>query len=77
MSEEIKLSAEALARIGYVAYGDAADWKAFNGERMPQWSELPTHIRHRWICAAVEIARAEGEHLGARIAAAARLAVRS
>lgn len=39
-------------QIGYEAYGDAADWKAYNDERMPQWDDLPPHIRDRWQAAA-------------------------
>lgn len=46
-----------LAKIGYEAYGDEAAWKAYNGEPMPQWDELPQHIRTRWIVATGAIAK--------------------
>jgi hypothetical protein len=47
-----------LARIGYEAYGAEADWKAYNGEPMPQWDELPGHIHTKWTSAAGAIAEA-------------------
>jgi len=30
---------EALARIGYEAYGAHAEWKAFDGRPMPRWDD--------------------------------------
>jgi len=47
-----------LGRVGYEAYGAEADWKAYNGEPMPQWEELPGHIRTKWAVAAGAIAKA-------------------
>lgn len=47
-----------LARIGYEAYGDRADWKAHDGEPMPRWDDLPQHVRDRWMVATGAIARA-------------------
>lgn len=41
-----------LARIGYNAYGDKAEWKNYAGDPMPQWEELPQHIRDKWRSAA-------------------------
>lgn len=41
-----------LARIGYDAYGDRAEWKNYEGKPMPQWDELPQHIRDKWRSAA-------------------------
>jgi hypothetical protein len=45
------MNIEALARIGYEAYGKKADWKAYDGKPMPQWHELPQHIRDKWMAA--------------------------
>jgi len=45
------MNIEALARIGYEAYGAKADWKAYDGKPMPQWVELPQHIRDKWMAA--------------------------
>ena len=41
-----------LAKVGYDAYGAKAEWKAYNGQPMPQWDELPQHIRDKWRSAA-------------------------
>jgi hypothetical protein len=46
-----------LAQIGYEAYGAEADWKAYNGEPMPQWNDLPQHIRTKWTVATGAIAK--------------------
>lgn len=48
---------ERMARKGYEAYGNEADWKAYNGEAMPKWDELPDHIQRKWCIAAQAIAR--------------------
>jgi len=37
-----------MAKAGYDAYGAAADWKNYAGKPMPQWDELPQHIRDKW-----------------------------
>ena len=47
-----------LAKIGYEAYGVEADWKAYNGESMPQWDELPQHVRTKGVVATGAIVRA-------------------
>lgn len=44
-----------LGRIGYEAYGDVADWKNYEGKRMPSWDELPEDIRVKWTAAAKAI----------------------
>jgi len=44
-----------LGEIGYEAYGDAADWKNYEGKPMPRWVELPQHIRDKWAAAASAI----------------------
>lgn len=46
---------EALGKIGYDAYGEAAGWKNFRGDPMPSWDELPSHIRRYWCHAAIAI----------------------
>ena len=33
------MNIEALARIGYEAYGAHAEWKAFDGRPMPRWDD--------------------------------------
>lgn len=45
-----------LAQIGYEAYGAEADWKAYNGEPMPKWDELPDHIHRKWKAAVGAVA---------------------
>jgi surface antigen len=37
----------------YQAYGNAADWKNYQGNPMPQWSELPPNIQTYWRAAAI------------------------
>jgi hypothetical protein len=44
-----------LGKVGYNAYGAAAEWKNFAGDPMPQWDELPEHIRWKWRTAAKAI----------------------
>jgi len=45
-----------LAQTGYEAYGQEADWKAYNGEPMPKWHELPDHIHRKWKAAVGAVA---------------------
>jgi hypothetical protein len=47
-----------LAKIGFDAYGEEAEWKAYNGDPMPRWDELPEHVRTKWTVAAGAIAKA-------------------
>lgn len=47
-----------LAKAGYEAYGEFADWKNFRGDRMPDWDELPDPQRHAWVSAAGAMYRA-------------------
>lgn len=44
-SEEYYLE---LAKIGYQAYGDKADWKNYQGLPMPAWDDLPENIKIYW-----------------------------
>jgi len=46
---------ESLAHIGYVAYGEEANWKSYEGKPMPLWEELPEHIRRKWRAATYRI----------------------
>lgn len=39
------------AKVGYDAYGESVDWKAYNGERMPDWDALPERIKAAWVVA--------------------------
>lgn len=55
MDQVQRARVEQLAKIGYAAYGDKAEWRAYNGETMPEWVDLPEHIRERWIAAAIAI----------------------
>jgi len=57
-SPEWDLTLRQLAQIGYEAYGAEADWKAYNGEPMPQWDELPQHIQTKWRAATAAITKA-------------------
>lgn len=42
-----------LGRNAYMRYGAATDFKNFQGDPMPAWSELPEQIRQAWAAAAV------------------------
>ncbi len=44
-----------LGEVGYRAYGDNREWKAYNGEPMPLWEVLPSHIQEAWTAAAKAI----------------------
>jgi hypothetical protein len=39
-------------RIAYEAYGRQVGWLAYNGQPMPNWTELPERIRIAWQAAA-------------------------
>lgn len=52
-----------LARIGYEAYGDKAEWKNFSGDKMPSWDEVPEHIKEKWEAAVSAVVRSVGERL--------------
>jgi hypothetical protein len=54
-----------LARIAYSGYGTKAGWKAYNGEAMPTWDELPPHIRERWLAAINAVLVAQHNSYGA------------
>lgn len=44
-------------QIGFEAYGDEAEWEAFDGRPMPRWDEaLRADIKHKWEVAAKAIA---------------------
>jgi hypothetical protein len=49
---------EAVARVGYEAYGAHADWKAYDGRPMPRWDELRPDIKEKWGVAAEAIVTA-------------------
>jgi hypothetical protein len=52
------MTVEELGRIGYEAYGDHAEWKAFDGRPMPRWDDLRPDIKEKWAVAAKAIAGA-------------------
>lgn len=52
-----------LAQTGYEAYGAKAGWKAYNGAAMPQWDELPEHVREKWRVATLAIVARYGRML--------------
>ena len=45
-----------LGRIGFNAYSEKADWKNYEGNPIPQWPDLPQHIRDKWAVATEAIA---------------------
>lgn len=51
-------------QIGYEAYGDKAEWKAFNGQPMPTWAEVRQDIKDKWEHAAEAIAAAVADREG-------------
>jgi hypothetical protein len=44
-----------IGKRGYEAYASSADWKNFQGNKMPEWEELPEAIKTHWIRAAFAI----------------------
>ena len=44
-----------LAKLGYQAYGDKADWKNYQGLPMPTWETLPENIKTYWIAAVTAV----------------------
>lgn len=42
------INTASLATSLYKAYGDSADWKNFQGNKMPEWGELPDNIKKHW-----------------------------
>lgn len=44
-----------LARIAYHGYGASVSFKAYNGETMPAWDELPDRIKAGWRGSVVEL----------------------
>lgn len=42
---------ESRARIAYTAYGQKVGFKAFNGDELPRFHEMPENIRNAWIAA--------------------------
>ena len=52
---------KSLGAIGYDAYGEAANWKPFDGRAMPTWgdlgkAEVGRETQRRWEVAAAAIA---------------------
>lgn len=43
---------ESRGRIAYTAYGRSVGWQNFLGQPMPQFDQLPAHIREAWIVSA-------------------------
>ena len=41
----------AVAKVGYQAYGDTAEWKNYRGDPMPRWDDLGDRIQTCWIMA--------------------------
>jgi hypothetical protein len=37
-----------LAQRAYEAYGNARDWKVFDGSPMPTWDEQDEPLKHAW-----------------------------
>lgn len=54
------MSEKSLGQVGYEAYGDEADWKAFDGRPMPRWDELREDIKRKWNVASSAIVRESG-----------------
>lgn len=51
------MSDKTLGQVGFDAYGDEAEWKAFDGRPMPRWDDnLRADIKAKWEIAASAIA---------------------
>jgi len=46
---------EQLAKEAYQAYGDAVEWKNYQGLPMPRWEHLTDPIRNAWIASATYV----------------------
>ncbi len=53
--EEYDQSVE-LAKLAYNAYGDAVDFKNYQGLPMPSWDDLGDAIQGAWVAAAERVA---------------------
>lgn len=51
------MTPDELGKINYDAYCDTRDWKAFNGDPLPQWPNVLPEIKAGWMTAATEVAR--------------------
>ena len=47
---------KSLAQIGYDAYSKAVGGKAFNGDPLPDFADIPTKIKDAWLDASISIA---------------------
>lgn len=47
---------EKLARIAYRAYGESTGWKNFQGNKMPEFDDLPGPIQAAWRAASLAVA---------------------
>lgn len=52
--------------VGYNAYCDAVGWRAYNGDLLPQWADLPDRIRSAWDDASYAIVEAAARIGGTR-----------
>lgn len=43
---------DVLGHLAYDAYGEALDWTAYNGERIPEWEDQTEERRAGWRAAA-------------------------
>lgn len=50
------MTPEELAKIAYAAYGRTTDYKNYQGNPMPEWSDLTDKIREAWISASDAVA---------------------
>lgn len=63
-----------LGRVAYQAYGDARQWKAFNGDRMPAWDQLHEDMQTAWAVATIAAhGAAIGQNLKVLTAGASRV----
>lgn len=49
-----------LAEELFNAYGDEVGWRAYNGEQMKRWPELPDKVKDGWHAAAAKAAELLG-----------------
>lgn len=53
------LHTDDIGEIAYIAYGNYVEWKNFQGERMPDFADLPPKIQNAWRVSA-EAVKASG-----------------
>jgi len=55
------MPSERRARSVYAAYGQATNFKDFQGQPLPKWEDLPKEVQVSWVKVSKEVLRHENE----------------